>query len=163
MSDKSAAQGGLVWTREKPAVPGWYWYGHRYDGKVTGAELAEVCFFDGVAHWWFPDDTYHDSSRDWCRAVSEYDVWAGPLTPPPPPDAAEEGGDMAVEEVHSCLACPTDVRDLYAVAFTLLEALERGDLCRIAKKSASLRRSVDRMRVIVDAHFKARDADEAKE
>lgn len=72
----------LRWSSETPTEPGWYWYGHKYDDKVTGAELAEVRIRDGVREWWFPEDTYHDSMRDWCRAVSQYDVWAGPLSPP---------------------------------------------------------------------------------
>jgi hypothetical protein len=54
-----------------------------------------------------------------------------------------------------CTACPVEVRDLYATAQNLLYALDAEDAERIPGKIASLRRSVETMKGLVDQHFKA--------
>lgn len=61
------------------------------------------------------------------------------------------------EGFHHCLACPVEVRDLYAVATNLLNELDRPGAqltCHGWRKVEDLRQSVVRMKKIVDQHFK---------
>jgi hypothetical protein len=66
-----------------------------------------------------------------------------------------------------CPACPVEVRDLHACVRNLLGALDRNEGDRIPRKIEALRRSSERMQVIVDAHFaalgKARTDEHAEE
>ena len=55
---------------------------------------------------------------------------------------------------HNCIACPVEVRALYAAASNASGAFERGDNPqRIAHKMKELRDAVHSIQPIVDAHF----------
>lgn len=59
---------------------------------------------------------------------------------------------------EGCVACPMEVRDLYAVAYNFINQFDSdtGSAaldCRTLRKLNSLRNSVDRMGVIVKKHF----------
>jgi hypothetical protein len=61
---------------------------------------------------------------------------------------------VAVTSVHTCSACPQEVRDLYATAHNAVGALDRGDGAdRVYRKLAELRASLDRFQSVVDQHF----------
>jgi len=62
---------------------------------------------------------------------------------------------------HSCIACPVEVRDLYATAHNATLAFEaalsgHGDSARAVRKLRELKESVERMKPIVEVHFSVR-------
>lgn len=66
------------------------------------------------------------------------------------------------ETGHNCVACPTDVRGLYAVAHNALgqwdaikDSVADG---RMHRKMSELRSSVESFRTIVNEHFEALNA-----
>lgn len=78
----NAAQGarwmpqGLVWTKEKPKVGGWYW--HRYNG---GIEISKIRIIDGEPM---------TGDEDWSNGFVEDCEFLGPI--PEPVEAIKEGG-----------------------------------------------------------------------
>lgn len=58
------------------------------------------------------------------------------------------------DDKHNCIACPVEVRGLYAAASNALGAWSRSDdRSRIAHKMDELRDALDRIEPIVTAHF----------
>lgn len=69
---------------------------------------------------------------------------------------------MCTETGHSCIACPTDSRNLAANAHNTLNAVEAalngtGSWSRAQRKLVGLRRALETWRVSSDAHFEALD------
>lgn len=57
-----------------------------------------------------------------------------------------------------CVACPVEVRDLYATAHNAVQAADaaragRGEWLRFYRKLEELRTSVAKMKPVVEAHF----------
>lgn len=64
--------------------------------------------------------------------------------------------DTREQPRHGCIACPVEVRGLFAVAFNLLNLRKDPDRWnhKIGERLDELQVAVDRLRPIVDAHFK---------
>jgi hypothetical protein len=80
---------GLVWTKEKPKVDGFYWY--RVPGQAKQS-IDLVQLFTGSPCWWS-----HERAA-WVPITWDLE-WAGPITEPAAPAAPQEGdtnqGDKA--------------------------------------------------------------------
>ncbi len=82
---------------------------------------------------------------------------------PAPPGTDHVTAQMCRETGHSCSACATDARDLYATAHNALGAV-RGALAgtadwgRAKVKLGDLERAVSQYKKSVDAHFGALDS-----
>lgn len=58
------------------------------------------------------------------------------------------------DDEHKCLACPVEVRGLYAAAHNALGAYQRGDLGdRVGRKMAELADALARIAPHVEQHF----------
>lgn len=54
----------------------------------------------------------------------------------------------------TCVACPVEVRDLYAVVSNYIGAVERNDdPCRVARKFLAMKQSCASVGAIVSKHF----------
>lgn len=86
----------LVWTKEKPTAPGWYWCQNK--GDRPGETWEAVVRVDRIGHYlccsWLtsPNSAGIMHEKDW----SEETLWAGPI-PPPSSDARDEND---VKKVH---------------------------------------------------------------
>ena len=69
----------LVWSREKPKEPGWYW---RKVYPDTVPDVVEIGIFNGKVEWW----SYFNAC--WRRRLGKSWEWAGPI---PEPEESEGG------------------------------------------------------------------------
>jgi len=69
----------LVWTKEPPTEPGWYWTGVRHKGKLS-QEIVEVALVQfGLGYWSHITDDWEMVQRP----VGYF--WAGPIPQPTEP------------------------------------------------------------------------------
>jgi hypothetical protein len=85
------------------------------------------------------------------------------VLPALPADVTDQvTAQMCAEAGHSCIACPVEVRSLYASAHNAVGAVRRaleggGDWSRAKRKLAELEETVARMRLVMDGHAGALD------
>lgn len=109
-----------------------------------------------------------DSPPDVAQQIAQYaaritELLAGTRPPAGVRAPGVDAATLATAEAigHSCIACPTDVRDLYAVAVNATQAFDayiaHGDsMTRAVRKIAELTRALDRFRDNhIDPHFAA--------
>ena len=118
---------------------------------------------DGLGAVPVPPPHLGDDDRAQCliKATERYAYTVGLImgehaSPAKVADATTE--TMRATTGHDCPACPTVVRDLYAVAYNAVTSW-RADPnraeARTARKMAELANVLERLRPIVDAHFEA--------
>ena len=75
----------MTWSKDKPTVPGWYWYRGDYAGISAGVQPVVVYVAYGL-HWGETSKSLavQQPFMDFADSLEQLPgEWAGPIAPPP--------------------------------------------------------------------------------